>query len=285
MNTISPMRTEGVPNFLAQRRGLNTKFVTRRQVVMNRHFTEIISDVLSNSMKNDFSDLGITITSIETKAWNKGVDVFYYVDDGFAQDKHQQLKALIQHLSASVTERRLIGRTPVINFVLDRSIEVDKKLEDAMKKAESLQKVPTPNQLVKTVKSSLKTNRNYTETSSNLTPHMFSAPKDMTNSIFGLDYETLYNHAASQLERGRALSTRTRPSDNVILSAPPIIKGPPINTEEEDPIRRIVNMQKFLINQKKKTERLGRMRRLEEILARDANRWEYPINDHDEYTG
>lgn len=276
-NKINPdlYRKEGVPDFLAQRKGLDTKFITRRQIVMNRHFTEILSDVLSNSMKKTLAELGVIITSIETKAWNKGVDVFYYTDDGFNSEKQQQLVTFIKELRSSVTERRLIGRTPIINFVLDRTIACDKKIDQAFDKAKEVTKETEPSQLTEFVKdTSLKTVRKAVSDKSDLNPHLFSAPNDMTNTMFGLDYSSLYDHVASKLERGRALSTRTRPSDKVVLTTPPVLRGPVINSEEEDPMTRIVNMQKFLINQRKKSERLSKQRRLEEILARNASRWD-----------
>lgn len=274
---------EGIPNFLAQKKGLNTKFITRRQIVMNRHFTEIISDVLLNEMSEyKLSELGITITSIETKAWNKGVDIYYYKNNKNTDSEQIKLDDFICELRAAITERGLIGRTPNIRFVLDRSIESDSKMNAAFSNLEGLYKKENETQVVEISDNNLKastlnTNRN----KGKFVARSFHAPNDMTNTLLSIDYPKLYDQIAAKMERGRAISARTNPSGKVALNTPPLIRGPPPDQDAIDPLNRIINMQKFLINQRKKTERLGRERRLQQILARDANRWDVPKSPED----
>lgn len=269
-----PTMTQGLPDFLSNDKGLNTRFVTRRQIVLNRHFTEIISDVLANNLKKDLSDMGVQITSIETKAWNKGVRVFYTVDNLFNHDVHNQLNSLITKLTSAVTERQLIGRTPMINFVYDKSMELNRNLDNVLSQVK-LNDPEESSDLVEPTSSDLKVRQNKVSGESRFVNKDFFAPDDMSNMTLGLNYASLYNEVASKLERGRAQSSRVH--ENVsLMSGKPIFRAPIENIDEEDPTLRVQKMQKFLISQKKKSDVSAKVRRRMELLHRDSIKWDAP---------
>lgn len=272
-----PTMTQGQPDFLSNDKGLNTIFVTRRQIVMNRHFTEIISDVLANNLKKDLTELGVKITSIETKAWNKGVRVFYTVDK-FDQDVHDQLNSLITKLRSAVTERQLIGRTPLINFVYDKSVELIRDLDIILDQVK-LDEPEKSSDLIKPTSGNLQARPNKVGGEPKLIAKNFFAPRDMSNMTLGLDYASLYNEVASKLERGRAQSSRV--NENVsLMSGKPIFRAPIENTEEEDPTQRVLKMQKFIVSQKKKSDISAKVRRRNELLYRDSIKWDVPEEEN-----
>lgn len=278
--TAPPQATTGKPVFLTKTQGLNTKYITRRQIVLNRHFTEIISDVLVNNLKKSIDEMGVNITSIESKAWNKGVSIFYYTDRPFDETTHMKLNSLVGKVSAAVTERQLIGRTPPISFVYDEVAEMEKALENSLKLADIKPIEPTT-EIMEEAKSKKAVMKSQSiESDSSLNVLNFSAPPDMVNMALGLDYVNMYNRVAAKLERGRGQSERM-PTSTSIASMGPVIKLPNEETVEENPLDRIKAMQKFIVNQRKKKEHLARVRRKHELLHRDAVKWDLPDEDED----
>jgi len=276
---------DGQPKFLANV-GVRTGFVTRRQIVMNRHFTEIISDILSNSVEKELSDLGVTITSIETKAWNKGVSIFYSTDKEFSMQLHDELEKLTSRLRRGITERQLIGRTPSVHFVYDEIRELDRNLEAALQTCRTdpddshdLANLSSDNMLNISERKNYKSCRNEAD-------GRFSAPHDMTNNTLGLDYPSLYDEVASKLGRGRAQSARITPDSTTVVSTDPFNLRPIGTTSYEeglDPVSRLQQMQKFLVSQKKKREYLSKIRRKKELLHRDSYRWDVPEEEEEPY--
>lgn len=274
--------SEGVPRFLAQKKGIDTKFITRRQVVLNRHFTELVSDVMSNSIVKQLSSLGVTITSIETKAWNKGLDIFYYSDQGTSIELQKELNSLIVKLRKELTDQHLIGQTPNIRFVADKTIQASKLLDQALANSN----VKPQNEELQVTK----LEPNSIDISSKTQPKFncdpkgikFNAPKDMSNMTLGLDYSKMYDEVASKLEYGRAQSTRIRPSDAIAKSTPTLFNQFPNELSKDDPMQRIIKMQNFLISQRKRSDRIAKQRRLDELLARDAVKWDIPPPDLEE---
>lgn len=280
----NPPRSEKVPNFLSQRKGLDTKFVTRRQIVLNRHFTEVISDVLLNNMSKQLSEMGVNITSIEAKAWNKGVDIFYYLENEKNVEFEQNLNSLMRQLRKSISEQKFIGRAPPVRFVIDKTVECQKQLDRCM---ELIKKGCDKQELGVTKAGTMSLSARSKESRLNaskdkLIGHRFSAPPDMRNTILGLDYPAVYNEIMSKFEWGRAESSRMKPRDAIAKNSPPIILGLSA-TSKEDPEKRIIKMQSFLINQRKKVERLTKLRRLDELLARDAVKWDDHPTEEEQY--
>lgn len=275
-----PVQTEGKPTFLMASKGIRTGHITRRQVVMTRHFTEIISDVLANNLKKQLSDIGVTVTSIETKAWNKGVNIFYSTEKfKFDKNLHVELKSIITQLRFAITERRLIGRTPQINFVYDESVDLVRNLEsvlDVAKKDKPKDKIV---ELIKTSTNQIKTSETYKDSSVDARGIRFSAPHDMTNTILGMDYPMLYDEVALKLERGRGESDRMISNVSLASASIPFIRGPLAVQEQDDPTSRITQMQKFIVSQRKKSEHLSKVRRMNEILARDRVKWDFPEDE------
>lgn len=274
-----PIMKEGAPEFLTASKGLNTRHITRRQIVMNRHFTEILSDVLANNLKEHLTRSEVNITSIETKAWNKGVRVFYSLGKPFDNSVHLKLNSLSPQLRSAVAERGLVGRVPLIHFVYDEAAEFNRKLEDALKDVET-GKPPDETRLMQNASNKVWTTKYLGAEDSTLSARLFSAPMNMNNKTLGLDYEGIYNEVVTKLERGRAQSSRMAP--NVSLMTEPLMRAPAENCED-DPVTRIARMQKFLINQRKKTEYHAKLRRKDELLSREAVRWVWPEeNEGDE---
>lgn len=280
-----PEVKEGTPNFLSHTRGLNQHFVTRRQLVLNRHFTEIVSDVLALKFCNQLSENGVNITSIETKAWNKGVDIFYCTPEPFNMKTHKNLNSLVVELRKSISERRLIGRVPPILFVYDQTIETDRRLSTALEKIDLTQK-PETNDLIHVSPQALDVEFDANVTT-NYSPYFkpkeFSAPHDMTNDIMGLDYPAIYNKVVANLERGRGESSRMIPTMS-LTSSEPLFAGPvqEEDTEEVDPSVRIRNMRRFLIEQKKKYTVQSRYKRKQELFFRDKYKWDIGYEKEDE---
>lgn len=269
-----PTLTQGHPDFFSNDKGLNTRYVTRRQIVLNRHFTEIISDVLANNLRKDLSDLGVQVTSIETKAWNKGVRVYYSVDNSFDVDIHEQLNSLITKLRSAVSERQLIGRTPLIHFVYDESSQLHRNLDGVLSQV-TLNDPEEQTGLVNLASSSVQPSERKLCGEPEIISKQFFAPADMSNTTLGLNYTSLYNEVASKLERGRAQSSRI--IDNVsLMSDKSMFRAPLENIEEDDPTQRVQNMQKFLISQRKKSEISAKLRRQKELLLRDLVKWDVP---------
>jgi ribosome-binding factor A len=264
----SNIQTEGVPKFLSQTRGVRTVHVTRRQFVLNRHFTEIVSDVLATELKQEVDQLGINITSIETKAWNKGVSVFYSTKESFDNETHKRLRELLARLRTAITERRLIGRTPQVNFVYDQSILVDKKLNEALSKISLEERDET---------SLSTTSPNQLHISKDLGPHeqiliskRFIAPDDMDNTIFGLNYPALYDEVALKLSRGRGEASRMMTNPNFIVAGKPLFRPHKEDVDELDPATRLMRMQKFIVSQKQKSLNLSRKKRMYEVIANQS---------------
>lgn len=278
--TAPPIAKEGRPVFLERTQGLNSGFVTRRQIMLNRHFTEIISDVLVNNLKTHIDELNVTITSIESKAWNKGVNVFYYTQRPFNEMTHKKLNSLVGSLRSAIAERNLIGRTPPITFVYDEVSEIERSLEESLKLAE-IKRIEPTTELEEIKSKKVVVKKGTIESESKLNIMNFSAPPDMTNKALGLDHVSLYNKVASKLERGRGQSERIH-SGTSLASTGPIIRLPSEETTEEDPIDRIKAMQRFIINQRKKKEHLARLRRKQELLHRDSIKWDLPEDKSDE---
>uniref|UniRef100_A0A6G1S648 Ribosome-binding factor A, mitochondrial n=1 Tax=Aceria tosichella TaxID=561515 RepID=A0A6G1S648_9ACAR len=275
------VQLEGVPTFLSQTRGVRTLHVTRRQFVLNRHFTEVISDVLANDFKREIDSLGINITSIETRAWNKGVSVFYSSKNPFDSETHKKLRALVVHLKAAITERQLTGRTPQVNFVHDRSLLVDRQLEDALSKV-SLEKQDEKRVQPKTTSNQLYISKDLGSHEQKLISNRFIAPNDMDNTIFGLNYPLLYDEVAQKLSRGRGDATRMTVNPNYLAIGKPLFRAPKEERDEIDPATRLMRMQKFIVSQKLKSANLSRVKRMNELIARESAKLELDDTEVDE---
>lgn len=270
---------DGKPDFLAKTRGLNQTYVTRRQIVLNRHFTEIISDILANNLKRNLDEVGATITSIETKAWNKGVRVFYSTERPFDVDIHRNLNSLITKLRAAIAERQLIGKTPMINFVYDETVRSEQELNNALSSI-NLPAEEKSKELVTAIRDKLGLHKLSNDSPKpQFSAKNFSAPQDMSNTILGFDYPKYYNQVAARLERGRAESARM-PSNVTLASDAGFLKPPVTYRDDVDPMERIMNMQKFVIRQKKKSEYLAKQRRKQELLSRNEYQWDLPEEEN-----
>lgn len=270
LETPNNVQTGGVPQFLSQTRGVRTSHVTRRQFVLNRHFTEVISDVLAIDFKHEIDELGINITSIETKAWNKGVNVFYSGKSLASDETRKKLRALTVHLRNAITERHLTGRTPQVNFVQDRSLLFDEDLEEALSKVNLEEEDET--RVSATSSNQLYITKDLGSQEQKLISKRFVAPLDMDNTIFGLDYPVLYDEVAIKLSRGRGDSSRMMTNSNFLVNAKPLFRAPKENFDEIDPATRLMRMQKFIISQKQKTVNLARKKRMDEIIARESTK-------------
>lgn len=278
-----PVVKDGTPAFLSQTKGLNTKYVTRRQIVLNRHFTEIISDVLALNLKKQLHDMDVTVTSIETKAWNKGVSVFYTTSRPFNDQLHTELKQLVHQLRIALTERRLIGRTPHVNFVFDRSKMLEKSLDESLERAKLHSEEET--RLVSQMATQLHITKNLGSPGTKLISKRYEAPSDMKNTLAGLDYPKLFDEVALKLERGRAETSRMIPNNSLFPAAIPIFRAPREDEDLEDPYTRITRMQKFIVSQKQKSEKLARIRRKKELLSRDSYKWTTADESDDDADG
>lgn len=283
IHNIKPFRrieyTNSEPKFLSQNHGQDGRVVTRRQVILNRHFTEILSDVLANDIDVQLSDIGIRITSIETKPWGAGVDIFYASKDPFKYPLHASLqKTLVTDLRAAVAERKLIGYVPPINFVYDNTVLADQILDKAFGDApKSAERAPSELITLKQNEATELTQPSYTG-KPDFFAKMFDAPADMTNNVYGLDYRRIYNIIAEKMPRGRGQSERMIPHQSVAAQGPfiHIPKQKKQSDSSEDPEVRIREMRRFIVRQRKKIDFQAKLRRKEELLHRDSVKWDLP---------
>lgn len=270
---------DGVPNFLSQTRGLRNTHITRRQIVLNRHFTEIISDVLAQGFQQELDEQGVSITSIETRTWNKGICVFYTTKGAYDEEQQRRLNKLVPDILSAITERRLIGRTPRVNFVHDKSIQTDEILSEALSNVHIEVKEET--QVTETGANQLYVSKNLGSFEQKLISKRFMAPTDMDNKMFGLDYPMLYDEVALRLSRGRGEASRMQTNINTLTKAKPLFQAPKDNNDELDPMARLLRMKKFIISQRQKNENLARTRRKAEIYARNSVKWQI-VDDADQ---
>lgn len=278
-------QTSGSPQFLKESHGIGQTHITRRQIVLNRHFTEIISDVLANDMRKQLIDIGVSITSIETRAWDRGIRIFYTTKNQFEKNLHDDLNKISPKLRASISERQLIGIIPRIDFVYDDLAELDKKIDKVLEQAKNgLNEEPSVDVTTRT--GSFELNRpNYEKTKNEEAEpesRKFTSPRDMSNMMLGLNYEGLYNDVIQKQLRGRGKSSRILSTESLATKEP--IFNLPRNDpeEEEDPTTRIMRMQKFLVSQRKKSEVLSKVRRRKELLYRDQIKWDLPEEECDD---
>lgn len=270
-----PEVKEGRPIFLNQSKGVRNIHVTRRQVVFNRHFTEIVSDVLSDGLKRELHDYGVYITSIETKAWNKGLDIFYYTNEPFNMNLHKELHTMVPKIRYAISELRIIGRTPRVNFVYDKTILLDRTLAEALAKIE-IKRDEEDTELTVLGQHEVTSTKDLGSQEAKLISKRFEAPNDMVNTMAGLDYPRLFDEVALKLSKGRGDSVRMVPVKSIITTARPMFRAPSEDNETLDATARIKNMRKFMVSQRKKSEFFARKNRLQELLARDSYTWEWP---------
>lgn len=275
-----PVITDGRPAFLTQEKGIKQTYISRRQMVLNRHFTEIISDELSTNMKKQLTDLGVSITSIETKAWNKGVNIFYYSRKPFDQKVHSELNTLVADLRYAISQLRPMGRVPLLNFVYDDTVRLEQELLISMSNVKTIEVEENKDVAEFKTTTQLQYSKGLCNDEKRLDPKKFSSPPDMKNVMLGLDYPSLYDEVSAKLERGRAISTRMIPQTTLASSSKPFIRGPIENLDNDDTIQRVSSMRKFLVSQRKKAEYHAKLRRKKELLARDDVKWDLP-NEED----
>lgn len=275
---VRPRIFEGQPSFLTKNDGVDTNYTTRRQIVLNRHFTEIISDVLALDLKKELVQMGVTITSIETKAWNTGLNIFYTTDKPFDLDLNDLLNSLTKLLCKAIAERQLIGRIPAINFVYDRISQLDKTLNEALKAIPP--RIPDQSTTPSISSSSNLSEAKQTKLRElDFVSRNFSSPIGMSNVMAGLRYPDLYNEVIDKQVQGRAQSSRMISCDSVIVQKPSLRMCPETNDAVEDPIKRVIQMQSFLISQRKKSEYVAKVKRKQQLLLRDAYKWDLPESE------
>lgn len=270
---VRPTMNAGRPSILTKNDGLDSIYTSRRQVVLNRHYTEIITDVLSLDMRKEFSKFNVNITSIETKPNNKGIGIYYTTSRIFDQSFHDSLNSMVGPLTKAIAERTIIGRVPPISFVYDNIAKIDENLTEALG---SIDLKPLKEDKVLTVctSKSLSPADEPSFEQQYFVTRRFSAPTGMSNAMAGVDYPSLYNQIIDKQVQGRAKSSRmvtpTALADQKPLLRPSI--EPPSNSD--DPARRILQMQKFLVSQRKKSEYVAKLKRKQQLLLRDAFKWD-----------
>lgn len=293
---IQPNIFTGVPVFIRGTESISTKHTSRRQIVLNRYLTEIISDVLANNdMNRQLSEMKISITGIEAKIWSKGVSIFFTSDskklDSEVEDSLVDIKT---DIIKALALRKLVGRVPQVNFVWDRNAKFEEFLDSQIEKAK--EKPPSfkitsdisilaqDKSLIESVSGDLGAND-----ISDKKFKGFTFPPDMTNTCYGLDYINLYNKVGVKFTHGRAESER-KLGPNHTLTPPTLFSGggfihPPkedmISDNILDPATRLKQMKKFVINQRKKSERLARESRKAQLLHHSNISWEVHIQDDD----
>lgn len=280
-----PIIRDGAPDFLSQIRGIRTKHVTRRQIVLNRHFTEIVSDVLAIDFGKEIEEKGIRITSIETKAWNKGVRIYYTRDGPYDESLQKELIKLEPSIRYAISERRIISRAPQVNFVYDATISFDEAIDRAFAGIDLDDKVGSKQTaLSNTGATQLYVTKDLGVQDEKLVSKKFTAPVDMDNTILGLNYPELYDEVATKLIRGRGEASRMTESKTYLTSPKPLFREPQRdNIVEGDPLKRIQLMKSFLISQKMKAEHKARIRRREELLS--LNRFKWVKSEDDDIEG
>lgn len=270
---VRPTMNTGRPSFLGKNDGLDSICTSRRQVVLNRHYTEIVSDVLSLELKKEFEKFNITITSIETGIGNKSLGIYYTTNQVFDPNLHDSLNSIVGLLTRAIAERDIIGRVPLISFVYDKVAEIDNNLNAALRSVDIKPPQEDKDLTISTTNTVSEVNSSTPEEQC-FVSNRFSAPVGMVNAMAGLDYPSLYDQVSSKLAHGRAKSSRMIPP-TTLANQQPLLRVPmEPHGESADATHRVLQMQKFLLSQRKKSEYVAKLKRKQQLLFRDAYKWD-----------
>ncbi|RWS25550.1 putative ribosome-binding factor A-like protein [Leptotrombidium deliense] len=278
----SEIVSKGIPNRNFEG---NTKALKRRQQMLNKNFMETISEILSStSFGQELRDLNVVLTQVEISRDYTVLNIFWNTTIAEMTDDEilaisKKLQFFTGKLNKMVQEKNFMQVLPIMRFVFDRETFAKKEVEHLLNKADmgstfsptDPTSLETPSERLTSKKGKYKTDvSTYIKEGEDIkyTPEpivpTFLCPPDMHLNALGLDYRTLINKVLFFMKKSRAehrnfnaVADPLPPADWV---APPILHAPPDFEESESErvktAQRVKDMQMFIIENRKKRERL-----------------------------
>lgn len=216
------------------------KRVSRRSAVLNSLFMKNVTDLLANnSLGRSIIGYGVEITQVNVCQGFGVLNIFWFASkEGVNNDIEEKLANIAGPLRHELSQLRLMGEVPRIQFVKDREVmlsrDVDRLLEIADYGEDYELTYGTK------AKNKFKTEANETT--------------DMRNDIFGLDRNAIMNRIMSSLQKTKdawrayenvsSTSPKTLPSTLKSSSIDSIRMENAKNKQSEEA------MEKFLVNRK-----------------------------------
>lgn len=285
-NLLNPkeiISSKGTPTFLTACKG-NSRTIKRRQLMLNKHFMQGISDVLAyEDVGKMIIENGVTITHVSVGQHFNHLSIFWTTSSVDFKTVESKLNALIPELTKKLIEKNFMSNIPAIRFIFDRNQINNEMLENIFKEfsIKSDPKEFTPpskdatgyhiknpigvKQWAKRVakfseqfKEEQESKYNETmEMKMNYTYTRFEYPPDMALNFAGLDYESYINRVNEKLGK-----LRSKASNYVADPLPPAHwvenpDAPPpehLNVQTKSNDERLNALKEFVIaNRKKKT--------------------------------
>ncbi|KAI1296917.1 hypothetical protein HDE_05198 [Halotydeus destructor] len=294
LHPTSVVVAKGAPKFLTETRG-HSKTIYRRQIVLNKHFMECITDVLlTESIGNDLQKYGVHITQVEVDIHYNYLNVFWIAPNQDILEVGRQLNMMTGKLHKAIIEKNFMGRVPTVKFNHDQTTSTVSTVQTKLKEADygknfkpsDPTKFAPPTQ-VATGKPKVELLTTYFKKrvavfnaeqarlnsmaadSSGYKVPTFQCPADMNLNILGIEYLKIMNKVLFTAKRSRAEHRGFNPVADPLPPAewisPPIF--PPDEPEnlsvESSPKYRMDVMKRFMVDNKKKRERMSRQARRE----------------------
>lgn len=277
--------SKGMPTFLTACKG-NSKTIKRRQMMLNKHFMQGISDVLAfeEGIGKVIKENNVTITHICVGQHYNHLNIFWTTSQLEYKKVEASLNALIPTLTGKLIERNFMGNIPVIRFCFDTN-QINTEMLDKAFSNLAIKSDPTaftpptkdatgyvvrPMGAKRWAKRVAKFNEQFKEEQEstqqeqlamkmNYKYNKFEAPKDMSLDFAGLDYENCMNRVCEQLRRIRSKTLQSEKTEPL----PPAhwVEGPSVpppdhlrfaNDPKATTEYRLKSMKDFIVGNRKK---------------------------------
>lgn len=255
--------SQGKPTFLTANKG-DSKTIKRRQLMINKHFMQGISDVLAyeefyNVIKAD----KVSITHISVGQHFNHVNIYWTTGQVDCKQVEKKLNSMIPELAKKLIERNFMSSLPVIRFCFDCHKVNEEMLDSAFKtlsiRSDATKHVPPSKQATgysldnpygpkrwsrKLVRFDEQfkeeqeaRQENLLSMKMNYTYSKFEAPPDMALNCAGLDYAKYMNQVHERLRKVRATANSfvADPLPPAHWVDPPNLLPPPDGSSHRDP--------------------------------------------------
>lgn len=285
----------GVPSFLTRSKG-HTRTISRRQAMLNKHFIEGLTDVLSTeAVGQTISDYGVRITQVETGQHYNYLNIYWVIPEVTrVTEIGLKLNALGGELAKKMIERNFMTVIPIIRFNFDKNKVATENIYNALKHQQRDTKpdvnkppvVPEPPTLdakgyfrIDPLRPKLYqkkvllfyeefSKKKSAEDKSNYKIPSFKSPEDMNLVVFGLDYKQTMDKILANLKRSRAEHRGYNPVADPLPPSSWVSPSQPTPDHLKDKIKldtydRIQIMKNFIVENKRKKDRMYRVSKAE----------------------
>ncbi|XP_015791581.1 uncharacterized protein LOC107368293 [Tetranychus urticae] len=300
--------SKGVPPSLLSDVDEGLKGVLRhRQRVLDKIFMENLTEILSTNPIGEFlKEMDVLITQTEITKDYHILHVYYYCDSTKAKTVLSELIKIKERLRFLLTQKYIMGKVPTIEYIYDLSYDSESKLAERLDSLdlgpqEEHQRVevgqefsppkpdPEPFKPLGTrrrAKALTTFDPNFANYSTNPYENtkapqrflVFEYPDDMRLDMFSLDYKNIANKILFNLSKTRSPSQSFNPISDPLppvdwSSVKPMPRLPPdMNDPAQNFKGRVVMMNKFLIENRKKKQLLAReAKRIKEQMSLEAS--------------